>query len=161
MAVIQKKTFPYGGHWAAKDLWQTEVEFIIGKRGDKITVTAMDQSDGERVAFSQTEMTRALLMIGATALLFSCTAGTQVISDAQTAVAVARPVFRQMDVDFGIPTPELLSATRDGDIWTVKSPSHCGPTDTFLKACEGNVVTLSAKDGTVLYLRHEGKPDQQ
>jgi hypothetical protein len=43
----QNKTFPYGGRWTAKDCWQTDIEFIISKRGDKVTVAAMDQSDGE------------------------------------------------------------------------------------------------------------------
>jgi hypothetical protein len=109
-------------------------------------------------------MMRQWLPLGVLVFLASCTsvrdrpsnADAHPISDADTAISRARTLFREMDADLGIQTPEPLSATRDGDVWTVKSPTRCGPTDTFLKVCEGNVLKLSAKDGTVLYVRHEG-----
>jgi hypothetical protein len=114
--------------------------------------------------FTGIRMIRLGLTLGTTVLLVSCgTADRQSvrIDDAQTAIAYARPIFGQMDADSGIPTAEPLSATRDGDIWTVKSPSLCGTTDTFVNACEGNVVKLSAKNGAVLYMRHTAKPNEQ
>jgi hypothetical protein len=114
--------------------------------------------------FTGIRMIRLGLTLGTTVLLVSCgTADRQSvrIDDAQTAIAYARPIFGQMDADSEIPTAEPLSATRDGDIWTVKSPSLCGTTDTFVNACEGNVVKLSAKNGAVLYMRHTAKPNEQ
>ena len=106
-------------------------------------------------------MRRVCLAFGVAVLLACCgavRAQPALINDAQTAIAHARPVFGQMDAASGIRTAEPLSATKDGDVWTVKGPSHCGPLDTFPEACRGNVVKLSAKDGTVLYVSHEGQP---
>jgi hypothetical protein len=76
------------------------------------------------------------------------------INDPQAAVSRARALLARWDGNSSSKAPELLTAIREGDIWTVKAPDHCGPNDTFLMACQGNTVKLSAKDGTVLYILH-------
>jgi hypothetical protein len=52
------RPFPYHGRWAAKDRWQTEVAFTISKRGSKIAVAAIDQSDGERAEVYDVKLRR-------------------------------------------------------------------------------------------------------
>lgn len=42
------EAFPFAGRWAAKDDWETDVEFEITKRGRSTKVAAIDLSDGER-----------------------------------------------------------------------------------------------------------------
>ncbi len=55
---IRKRAFPYSGRWVAKDRWQTEIAFTISKRGGKVTVTAVDQADGERAEIYDLKLRR-------------------------------------------------------------------------------------------------------
>jgi hypothetical protein len=54
----RNKPFPYAGQWTAKDRWQTDIAFTITKRGEKVAVAVLDQSDGERAEVYDVQLRR-------------------------------------------------------------------------------------------------------
>lgn len=97
-----------------------------------------------------------LLSGSAASAQFDAWRGTGPIADTEAAIARAKIVLAPVDAASNVKTAESLTATREGDIWTVRSPVVC-PVPTI--ACESaTVVKLNAKDGSVVYMRHEGPP---
>lgn len=79
------------------------------------------------------------------------------IADAESAIAAAHIILAALDEASGMPTPEPLTAVRNGDIWTVQSPPKCANVqDMFCRPA--SIVDLSATNGQVLHWKHDRKP---
>lgn len=78
------------------------------------------------------------------------------ITSGAEAIARARGIIARLDEASKTPTQGNLTATQEGDIWTVQSPPVC-PIET-IPCASATIVKFSAKDGSVLYMKHDGPP---
>ncbi len=56
---------PFVGRWIASDEWSTDVSLVITSRNGKVSVRALDQSDGEEAEIFDVKITKRELLFAA------------------------------------------------------------------------------------------------